>query len=298
VRLPSGGNISFYYSGNTQAPSVDQLQPIRDNTDLLNQRIGNPDLKQAFRQNLAISFNSFKLLSERYLYFSVRYNNAINDFSTISYVDELGRRISKPVNVQGNYSTNVYGHYSKKITNTNFDAGIHVDAADNHNTNFINEIKNKNNYQTISGGPRLAYVKVKKHDFSYNPRVTYTRSTSTIRPDVITSFITQEHSFYGSVILPWKTEIRTDWTYSIRQKTDAFDKNNNAIKWNANFDKKILKKDAAILRLSAFDILDQNFGFQRNVTSNFISERTYDTMRRYFMLSIIYNFNKNGAPQQ
>jgi hypothetical protein len=83
---------------------------------------------------------------------------------------------------------------------------------------------------------------------------------------------------------------------NLRQKTSAFEKNNNVYRWNAHLDRKLLKNDIARLRFSAFDMLDQNKGFNRNINSNFISERTYDTMRRYFMLSFIWNFSKNGKP--
>ena len=48
----------------------------------------------------------------------------------------------------------------------------------------------------------------------------------------------------------------------------------------------------------ANDILNQNIGFDRNINDNFISERTYNTMRRYFMLSFIWNFSKNGKPME
>jgi hypothetical protein len=98
-----------------------------------------------------------------------------------------------------------------------------------------------------------------------------------------------------SLFFPLKIEFHTDCTFSLRQKTDGFDDNNNFIRWNARLDKKFLKKDAGIIRFSAFDILDQNIGLQRNINSNFVSQRTYDTFRRYFLLSVIYNFNKNGA---
>src|SRR5690606_17072079 len=53
VYLEGGARISMYYYGYTQPPSIDQIQPVRDNTDLLNQRIGNPDLKQSFRHRIS-----------------------------------------------------------------------------------------------------------------------------------------------------------------------------------------------------------------------------------------------------
>jgi hypothetical protein len=297
LTLPGSGNLSFNYSGNTRAPSIDQIQPVKDNSDELNQRIGNPDLKQSFRQRFTLTYNSFKLLSERSLYANINFNTVQNDFSTINYIDALGRRISQPVNVQGNYSLGAYGYYSKKIKKTDLRLGLNADINKSHQVNFINTLKNVNNTFYIGISPRISFNKTQKIDINLGPRLNWTRTTSSIRPDEPTQYWTQEHYIDISVFLPWKMELNSDCTFSLREKTDAFDRNTNAIRWNARLDKKFLKNGAAVLRLSAFDILDQNIGFQRNVNSNFISERTYDTFRRYFMLTVIYNFNKNGKPQ-
>jgi hypothetical protein len=295
MTLPNGGNLYLNYNGSTRAPSVDQIQPIKDNSDLLNQKIGNPNLKQSFRQDFRLSYNSYKLLSQRSIYTSLNFNTVSNDFSTINFVDQLGRRISQPLNVQGNRSFNFYSYYNKKLKKPDVRVGANIYLSSNRNTNFINSLKNINNSLNAGIGPNINFSKDKKYDITIRPQVSFTKSNSSIRPDVPTKYITQEHTIYASVFLPFKLEFNTDCTFSLRQKTDAFDKNNNATRWNAHIDKKFLKKDAAILRLAAFDILNQNIGFQRNVNSNFISERTYDTFRRYFLLSVIWNFNKNGT---
>ncbi|MBO9684515.1 MAG: outer membrane beta-barrel protein, partial [Flavisolibacter sp.] len=49
--------LSFNYRGTTRQPTIDQLQPIRDNQDPLNIFIGNPDLKVGFNHNINASFN-------------------------------------------------------------------------------------------------------------------------------------------------------------------------------------------------------------------------------------------------
>ena len=295
--IPGGSNLNFNYNGSTQAPTIDQIQPIKDNSDLLNQRIGNPNLKQAFRQRFSLSLSNSKLISQRYIYGSLNYSTTSNDFSTINYVDAIGRRISQPVNVNGNHSLSGYTQYSIKLKKPDARVGLFLNGSQYHNTNYINSLQNVNNSLNYSIGSFISLSKEKKFELSIQPRFTYTRSTSSIRPDEPTRYWTQEHSLYGVVFLPWKMQLNTDILYSIRQKTDAFDRNNNVFKWNAYLDKKFLKKDAATIRLLANDILNQNLGFQRNVNSNFISERTYNSIRRYFMLSLIYNFNKNGSPQ-
>jgi hypothetical protein len=44
------------------------------------------------------------------------------------------------------------------------------------------------------------------------------------------------------------------------------------------------------------DLLDQNNGFNRNVSSSFITQNTYSTIKRYFMFSVVWNFTKAGIP--
>ena len=53
-------NIRAVYNTFTRQPSVTQLQPLADNTDPLNIKIGNPDLKQEYYHRLQA--NIFRLI--------------------------------------------------------------------------------------------------------------------------------------------------------------------------------------------------------------------------------------------
>jgi hypothetical protein len=75
----------------------------------------------------------------------------------------------------------------------------------------------------------------------------------------------------------------------------VFDNNTNIILWNAWVGKKFLKKDALLIKVSANDLLNQNIGFNRTVNSNYISQNTYSTIQRFFLLSVVWNFNKTGV---
>jgi hypothetical protein len=90
--------------------------------------------------------------------------------------------------------------------------------------------------------------------------------------------------------------VGTNAEMNFRQKTSVFDRNNNVIRWNAFTSYKFLKEKNLELRARVNDILDQNIGFERNVNSNYIEEKTYNTLRRYFLFSIIWNFHKKGVP--
>lgn len=295
--IPGLGNIWFNYNGNTVAPTVEQLQPVKDNTDQLNQRIGNPDLKQAFRNRFSLVFSNYKLLSERSVFMNLGYNATANDFSTNNFIDALGKRLSQPVNVRGNNSAYLYGYYGKRLRDLGIGIGVNANANFSRNTNFVNGLENRSRSSYVGGGINIRWNKDKKYDINLAPNIGYTTSRSSIRPDETTHFFTQNHRVSVNLTLPLKIEFNTDCNFNLRQKTEAFDRNNNAIRWNARIDRKFLKNNAGIVRFSAFDILDQNIGFNRNVQTNFISERTYDTFRRYFMLSFLYNFTKNNNSQ-
>jgi hypothetical protein len=295
--MGSKGSLRLNYNGSTQAPSIDQIQPIRDITDQLNIRVGNPDLKQAFRHSVNMTFRSFKLLSERNIYAYANFSATQHDFSTLNILDlSTGRKISQPVNVDGNYRANGNIYYGKKIKKWGIRLGGEGRINVNHNTNFIGDQKNENDSYSFGGGPNLSYDKEKKFSIWISTEFYHNVSKTSLRSDLVTRYWTQEHFADVNIFLPWKMEFGSSCSFNLRQKTSVFEKNNNSILWNARLDRKLFKNDVARLRFEARDMLDQNIGFNRNINSNFISERTYNTIRRNFMLTFIYNFSKNGKP--
>jgi hypothetical protein len=56
--------------------------------------------------------------------------------------------------------------------------------------------------------------------------------------------------------------------------------------------KAFLKDKNLMIELWGNDLLNQNSGFQRNAQANLITQTTYNTIKRYFMLTINYDFTK------
>jgi hypothetical protein len=108
----------------------------------------------------------------------------------------------------------------------------------------------------------------------------------------------QNYNFSYNFHLGKKWDLGGEVNANFRQQTEAFNTNTNAILWNSWLDRKFTKNNNLKLRLYAFDILDQNIGFQRTINSNYINERTFNTFNRYLMLSVIWNFSKNGKPME
>lgn len=115
-KLTQSSRINFYYNGRSTAPSLDDLQPIINNTDPLNIKTGNPNLKPSFSHNFNLYYNSFKMTTERGLFASVNYGITQNAFTQFSqFVDSVRRYYT--VNTNGVYYFNGNFDYRFKLKN-------------------------------------------------------------------------------------------------------------------------------------------------------------------------------------
>jgi hypothetical protein len=64
---------------------------------------------------------------------------------------------------------------------------------------------------------------------------------------------------------------------------------------NANLAKKFLKDENLKLSLSVNDLFNQNVGFSRNAYGSTIAQSSYTTIKRYFLISITYDFSQMGG---
>jgi len=285
--------ISLSYNGSTNQPTIQQIQPLRDNTDPLNIAIGNPNITQEFNHRINLQANDYRPLSGRYLWAGAGVSFVNNDISRSENVDSIGRRVYQYINVDGNYS--LWGNiwYGYRITKLNLQTGISLNINANHTNNYVNGIKNTSDYNTYGGSFDINYdSKDEKLSFSIRPGLTYNDNRSTIST-LATSFWTSNNELEASWELPLKFELGTEIYWYIREQTSVFDRNNNVFKWNAYISKKFLKNDQLELKAFVNDILNQNIGFNRYGQNNFITENNYNTIRRYGMLSLIWNFTKS-----
>lgn len=285
-------SIRFRYNGNTQQPTIQQIQPLRDNTNPQNVTLGNPNLTQEFRNRFNLNFNDYKVLSGRWIYLYSGFTITDNAIARSEFVDGFGNRTSIYVNVDGNYSGYAGGGIGKRITKFDASLGVNFNTSINRNQNFVNGQRNVNDNNRYSVGINGDYTtKDEKFELDLNVDYAYNDNKATINTQA-TSYWTIENSLEMRYELPWNMEVGTDFNWYIRQKTAVFDRNNNVFRWNAYLAKKFLKNDQLELRASVFDILNQNLGFSRFANSNTITESNYNTIRRYGMVSLIWNFTK------
>ncbi len=300
-------SFNFSYSGSTVQPTFNYVQPITQNSDPLHITVGNPDLKQGFDHRISARFNDYKVLQSRYLWTSFSFwshDNAISmQHSYFNGIDS-----AKYINVQGNYSGWGYIGYGMKLKKLDVDAGVHVSGGIDHTNSRIGTpdasgklvyVDNASDNNSVNFTAYINKNKTDKYDFSLEPGINYTSSVSTAGK-ISTNYHVYSCELRGTVQLPLKFEIGSSVNLKYRENTSVFTGNNDVVIWNAWMGKKFLKKSQLELRASVFDLLDQNIGYNRTSNDNMTTQDNYNTIRRYGMLNLIWNFTHTpaGAPQQ
>jgi len=294
-RFSQQKSLSVRYYGYTSQPSISQIQPIRENTDPLNITIGNPDLDPSFNSNFSLSYNSYKILTDQYIYLYGSYSFTANPITNTTFTDAAGNNTYKAINLNET-PTNFWinASTSKKLKGIDLSVGIELSASGSKNYSMINGVlatTRSNNY-----APQLSLSQSKdKYDFQLAAGPSY----RDIRSSLPSSTNNQGWGATGngsfSVKLPGKIVIASDAQYEYTAKTQTFNRDFERMILNASIAKKFFKTENLQIRISGNDLLNQNVGFDRSSSNNMFTENRYTTIQRYFMGSLIWDFNKMGG---
>ncbi len=303
-KFKANESLRFNYSGNTTPPSLEQLQPTRVNTDPLNVYVGNPDLKQSFRHNFNGGYNFYNVLKERNLWTNFNFSMTQNAFTQFNTLYAGAKRVYQTVNADGIYNLNFYSSYGFKITKSKLRLGLGPTVNFNRNVDFIrnenvtNPVTVKNITNTRSYGVSVNVNKYieNKYNFYFGPTFSWNHSEASVNSSSNADYWTLNCWGNANVNLPKNFEISTDINLQLRQKDPRFTQNNNYTTWNMSVIKRMLKDNKLELKLGLYDILDQNKGYQRNFNSFSFTETYYNTLRRFWLLTVTWNISKNGKP--
>ena len=148
--------INIRYTTNSSQPSLTQLQPVPDNSNPNALTIGNPDLLPTFTNSVSVWFNSFKPVTGNSMWTSLNFSSINNNFSNSVYYDSSGRRITQPINVDGNYNTNFYFNYTLPLFHKVIEVSPNVDASYSSNSNYVNGNKNITKNLRYNGGADIS----------------------------------------------------------------------------------------------------------------------------------------------
>ncbi len=292
-------SFSLSYNTSTNQPSMSQLQPVPDNSNPLNIRNGNPDLKQEFNHTVMAHLNMLSPYKNKNFFMFFNMTATQNKIVNADSVNlQTGVRKTKPVNVNGVYNINSNISYSMPVRFLKGSIELGSGGGYARNRQLINTTSGTlatNTIRTVTLGPdiRLDMNPTEKISVALGAGINYNKTKYSLQPALNTNYLSQEFTASFDWEMPKGFYFSTDLMYTINsQRAAGF--NTKVPIWNASISKQMLKFNRGELKFSAKDLLNQNIGISRNTNNNYIEDSRVLTLQRFFLLSFTYSLSKTG----
>ncbi|MBA2562363.1 MAG: outer membrane beta-barrel protein, partial [Chitinophagaceae bacterium] len=287
-------SIRINYNGNTTQPTINQLQPLRNNNDYFNQFIGNPDLKPSFTNSFNLMHHSYNFIKDIWMYQSLNLRVTNNSITNSRFINiDSGKTITQPVNTNGNISVNFYSGFGFKLKKIDTRFGVNPILGYNKYADFINNLKSFSKNLNTGVSVYLSKTKEKKYDLSLQNEYSYNSNTTSQNKTKI-HYNTNTLSLNATVYYKKVWSIISDYQFYSRQKTVQFNNNLDNHLWNARL-QRTFKNNEFTAYFLVRDILNENIGIERNFFSNTFTEVRNDRLQRYFLLGFTWDFKNKGA---
>lgn len=283
------------YSGKNQMPGFIQLQPVTDNSDLQNTVTGNPDLKPEFTNNLRLEYKQSDWSSGGTMQANVSLNQTQNKIVTTRVIiaDSLREKTSY-VNTNGFY--NINGSYSitKPFSNRRFLFTYYCNTGFSNNIAFTNGERVSGKDLEIRNGMKfradLADIIDAELNTAWSFNNTSYSSAAFNNRQIHRIFLRlggRNYLFRNNCTLGYNLSHTINSGYNTGNASPTL--LNVYVEWQ------LLKSNKGTVRLSGFDLLNQNTGITRDVFDNKIVDQQNNRLARYFMLSFNYRLQRFGG---
>ncbi|RZA03330.1 MAG: TonB-dependent receptor [Sphingobacteriaceae bacterium] len=285
------------YSGFMQQPQIDQLQPVLNNNNPLNITIGNAALKASFGHNFNAVYQTQKIITRQSLYIGLNGSFTENQIVSKSTIDPLtGRTTTQFVNL-GNerpYNISITTQGSRRITGTEIDLSFGLNASRSVGYSYINTGLNTQERMSYAFRLSAQTVKFQKYELVIAANPSYNFVKSSLLPQSNNNTASLNLGTRAVLYLPGKLILSSDLDYNYQAPTQSIPAINRAI-WNASLSKTFLKEDKLKLSLTGVNLLNANPTLNRSITTTQITQSSYNTIMRYFMLTVSWDFAKFGT---
>ncbi|WP_338790402.1 outer membrane beta-barrel protein [Bernardetia sp. MNP-M8] len=295
--ISDNSNLRLIYRSSTRNPQITQLQEVLDNSNPLQLSIGNEDLNQQV-ENRYIARYSYNNPDKRINFFTFAYLRQTNDYITnstwIAQQDSVtvegvllneGVQLTRPVNVDGYLTGRLNAMIGIPFWKLNFN--LNNQFGYNRIPTVINGEKNIANNYSFTEGLTISSNINEKIDFGITYNLGYNIVENTIQPQADNNYLTHTLEFRNLFLFKKGFLWQNDLTYqSYNGLSDSF--NQDYLLWSMSVGKRFMKDERAELKLTVFDLLNQNNSISRNVTETYVEDIQTQVLNRYFMVSFTY----------
>ena len=308
--------LSFNYNGSSSQPNFNYLQPVIDFSNALYPVQGNPNLIPEFNNNVSLRYNKFSFETGNVLFTNLSFNQTDNKIVTNSIFypknDLLnpklaGTYLTQYLNTTGYYTASFNGTYAKPWAKRKYTLMFNANATYTNNIGYSSNVNynavantetmttERNIAKTLVVTPGIRFrtdiTDVIDAEFRTNYSINTVRNSIQASNFVNTSPTSLTLGLNGKNYL-WKNyTVSYDYTKVINNGYTGITQSNPNI-LNAYIERRFLKKNAATIRIAAYDLFNQNTGYSFTQNGNSYTTSNVNRLGRYYLLSFTLRLQK------
>ncbi len=279
--------IDLVYSTSVNAPLLNELQTIPNNTNPTELILGNENLTPEYVHDVSLRFNRFKQFNMSHFMVAVSGKYIQNNITFSQWLNESLVRTVMPENLGDEQEVNgqitwgraLYPLKTKfKITNQNrwSSAAIRLNDEMDQYTSFYNRSKLV-----------LENISKKKWNIRVGGEVTYSKNQYQGNEAFNNSF----YNWNYSCGVTWKQNKNWIVESTIKhQFYPTFTEATELLIWNARIGRNLLESKKMQVYLTVKDILNQNTGLDQFYQLNYYERAQTSTLGRYFLVGLKWSF--------
>ena len=298
------------YRGNVNQPTIQQMEPVRNNSDAMNETVGNLGLNPAFSHNIFAMYSKFNQEKFSSIMTGFRASLTQDALTNNTIYDKTGKRYMQTVNAEmipwnigADFMSNtpfckkMFQFHSRTAVSYNQRVAYVLreqdadeiaqliaadqlplgDASKTGNFRMSSDLTLRFTHKIVDIGVKNTNVYSLTHN-SLNKK-----NISHIGDWIITGDVT----FH----LPKSWNIATDVSYTSRHGYQGLTDVNELI-WNFSLDKTWAN---STLTLKVYDLLNDKKNIVQTVNETSVSYQKFNTLPTYFMLTYTYKLNRMGG---
>lgn len=293
-------SFSLRYNSSTDNPSISQLQDVIDNSDPLQLRTGNPDIDQSRVHRVFMRYSAIKPEKSR-VFFIMLGTELRQDYignQTLyarkdmeldnGYILKEGTQLTRPVNLDGYANLRSFITYGIPVTKLKLNLNFNLSVSYSRRPGLVNEDTNYSNTWMGGLGVMISSNISEYVDFGLFSQSGFNSVTNSQAQQQNTNYFSQSTRFnfkwivFKSLVL--ETNVSNMYYNGLSSALDQ-----NFVIMNAAIGKKIFRNKLGEIKLSVYDLFNQNKSLQRNVSDIYIEDNETLALQRFFMISFTYN---------
>jgi len=295
-QIKDNGNLSFDYNGYTNSPDFNKLQPIRNNNDVQNLIIGNPDLKATSSHTADFSYNKFGLKSGLSIMAGLSGTFAINSVvsNTVFLRDTLNslKQQTTYENVNGIYNIGTNYSVNKRMLDNKLSLSINGNIAYSHNVFYTDNVLNRSSGINISNGFKFN-LNQKKYAFNTSASYSFSSNTYSVMNQNIKNVQVVALAGSASWIPGKRFRVNASASKSLNFGYSLYA--GNPLLVNMGLNASFMKGNRLLFSVQANDLFNQGALFSTSITNNSISENRTRFISRFIQATLSYNLSQFGG---